>query len=238
MLTKTKLNPASFREKFGSFWQVVKPGFQEGLLDPVFAHLKSLPKGSVSPGSQDLFRAFSECPYEDLKVIILCDEPYIEGADGLALSSRKENSTGGFSHLYTLPEPLHNWYHSIEKEVYNGLELEGVFQNDLTYLANSGILLLNTAFTRDGENIHRKLWKPFVSFVLSQISYLEVPVIFMGQHCREFEDCLSPFQERFFTDFPSSRKWEGGRIFKQVRDLLGEMKEPEKEKIWIERLPF
>src|SRR5687768_11632455 len=45
---------------------------------------------TITPSFDDMFRAFKECPYNKLKVVILGQDPYPQNgvADGIAFSAR------------------------------------------------------------------------------------------------------------------------------------------------------
>lgn len=87
---------------------------------------------TIYPPKDDLFRCFKECKEEDLKVIIIGQDPYHEPhqANGLAFSVNEN---------IMLPPSLQNIYKEIEIEFHEKCKESG----DLTYLANQGVLLLN-----------------------------------------------------------------------------------------------
>lgn len=100
---------------------------------------------TIYPKEEDVFTAFDLTDYNQVKVVILGQDPYHQPnqAHGLAFSVLEGK----------LPPSLRN----ILKE----MESEGFTPNksgDLTYLAKQGVLLFNTVFTvREGEaNSHAK----------------------------------------------------------------------------------
>lgn len=128
---------------------------------------------SIAPDNKDIFRAFLECPWEKLHTVIMGDLPYTDRimgggyiADGLAFSARKAVLT---------PRPLFKIFTAINSEVYKDEGYHIGNDNDLQYLANQGVLLLNCSLTvssgdRSSDGEHRRVWKPFIEYVLKTIN--------------------------------------------------------------------
>jgi uracil-DNA glycosylase len=93
-------------------------------------------KNIVYPKKEDIFRCFKECSEENLKVIIIGQDPYHEPnqANGLAFSVPDG---------VDLPPSLLDIYKEIENEYKEPCKKSG----DLTYLAKQGVLLLNKYLT-------------------------------------------------------------------------------------------
>jgi uracil DNA glycosylase len=225
MVTKTKLNWVSFKEKFASWAPVLKPGFDEGLLDEVFAFLKKRNKEvPVYPSSEDVFKAFQLCDYKDLKLVIAVEGP-MKGGDGLALSARD------WDNVLRIPGALEGFYASLEKAFYDGLCLECVFQNDLSYLARQGVLLLNVPMTGDSEGAHQ-VWKPFIEFLFREVlSFSAVPVLFIGENTFYLQEHLAPWQPFFLVHEPSKAE-------EPLKELGAILKKEGISINFIERLPF
>lgn len=127
---------------------------------------------TIYPPMHDLFNCFKLTPYNNVKCVILGQDPYHnEGqAHGLCFSVKKG---------VDLPPSLKNIY----KEIYSDL---GITQpkatGDLTTWAKSGVLLLNTVLTvRAGSaNSHKDCgWQWFTDTVIKRLSDREVPMVFM-----------------------------------------------------------
>ena len=90
----------------------------------------------IYPEVHNILRAFDETKFDDVKVVILGQDPYPTAghADGLAFSVNH--------HLDTLPKSLQN----IFKELEDDLGIAKTSGNLLTW-ARQGVLLLNTVFT-------------------------------------------------------------------------------------------
>lgn len=120
---------------------------------------------TVRPAPNDIFRAFKLTPPDQVKVIIIGQDPYPFGyhADGLAFSS-KESETP-----YSLKMVLREVDRDVVKTK-NYHEFKRLFPtNDLSSWANQGVLLLNTVLTvRAGEvGSHSQLgWQRFTKYIL------------------------------------------------------------------------
>jgi len=146
------------------------------MTSPQFRSLKSFiiqerRQYNIFPPKEDMFRAFIETPFENVKAVILGQDPYHGRgqAHGLAFSVRKG---------VPIPPSLQN----IFLELQNDLGIEPPHHGDLTQWANRGVLLLNTVLTvREGQaNSHRgKGWELFTDEVIRTISREKSGVVFI-----------------------------------------------------------
>ena len=125
----------------------------------------------IFPPMQDIFNAFKYCAYEDVKVVILGQDPYYgEGqAHGLAFSVKRG---------VDIPPSLKNIY----KELETDLGITPPAHGCLESWARQGVFLLNTALTvRKGQPLsHRgKGWEIFTDHVISLLSAREKPMVFL-----------------------------------------------------------
>jgi uracil-DNA glycosylase len=140
---------------------LAKRGFDQDNLDTLVADIYKSP--TVFPERSDLFRAFHLTSLEDVRVVILGQDPYPrrKQAHGLAFSV-----SSGVDILRSL------------KAIYTNLENDSALNfsrpenGDLTSWAKDGVLLLNTALTveesRPGS--HAPIWKHFTDLVLQVIN--------------------------------------------------------------------
>jgi len=125
----------------------------------------------IFPPMNDIFNAFKFCAYEDVKVVILGQDPYHgEGqAHGLAFSVKKGVEA---------PPSLKN----IFKELTDDVGIAPPTHGCLEGWARQGVFLLNTALTvRKGQPLsHRgKGWETFTDHVISLLSKREKPMVFL-----------------------------------------------------------
>ena len=126
---------------------------------------------TIYPPMYDIYNALKYTDYDDVKVVILGQDPYHgEGeAHGLAFSVKQG---------VPIPPSLKNIY----KELHDSL---GCYIPNNGYLkkwADQGVLLLNTSLTvrKDMANSHKdKGWEIFTDEVIRKLNKREKPVIFM-----------------------------------------------------------
>src|SRR3989338_4470968 len=150
----------SLEQEFNAAFTRLHPTYQEILfpdLEPLLKTLKEL-GGRLSPEPKNILRAFELCSPEELKVIIIGQDPYPTGADGLAFSSQ------------SVTPSLQNMFLAIGKR-----------NPDLTSLAHQGVLLLNVALTTMyGQSAsHLELWEPYFKQVIKEISERNMDLCFI-----------------------------------------------------------
>lgn len=127
----------------------------------------------VYPAKEDVFKAFRLCPFSDVRVVILGQEPYNAPnvANGLAFSSMD---------TMLAPPSLQTLFLEIENTMYDGLKLSQ--SPDLTRWANQGVFLLNSILTveRNQPLSHaNKGWEDFTGLVLDLLVEDIEPKVFM-----------------------------------------------------------
>lgn len=174
-----------------------------------------------TPVIKQLFRAFEECPYEELKVIIIGQDPYPKAnvADGIAFSC---SNTG------QVQASLRHMFAELERTVYpDGYE----WNPDLARWSNQGVLMLNTALTtRIGKiAVHVDLWKPFIAFLLDMLAFHNsgIVYVFMGNKAKEWAKMVPANNYKCFTTHPASaaykgNQWNSGNMYNQVNKILKE----------------
>ena len=125
---------------------------------------------TIYPLRKDIFRAFTLTDFDDVKVVILGQDPYHEEgeAHGLAFSTLKKE----------LPRSLQNIYKEMESDLNVKINQDG----NLEYLAKQGVLLLNTVLTvEEGKaNSHRKHgWEIFTDNIIKELNKDNKPKVFI-----------------------------------------------------------
>lgn len=191
----------------------------------------------VYPPRNLLFNAFKLTPYENIKVVILGQDPYHEPkqAMGLAFSVPKG---------VDLPPSLQNIYKEIGNEYgVNLLNKSG----DLTYLAKQGVLLLNPILS---VVEHRPLSHKCVEYdlffrdVMSFLNEHENPIIYMlwGNNARIYKKYITNKKHLILESVhpsPLSANrggWFGNNHFKLANDFL--RKNNIKEIEWLPNADF
>ena len=175
--------------------------------------------GNVFPPKELIFSAFEHTPYEQVKVVILGQDPY-HGAGqshGLAFSVQIG---------VKIPPSLRNMY----KELANDLAIESASHGNLTSWADQGVLLLNTVLTvREGEaNSHQKKgWERFTDRVIEVLNEREDPIVFVlwGKPAQQKATMIDTTKHIIIQSFhPSplsaSRGFFGSKPFSKVNEAL------------------
>ena len=160
---------------------ILKSEFEKPYFKKIQEYLENeYQKYDVYPSMDNIFAALNLVKFEDVKVVILGQDPYHEPGQAHGLS---------FSVLdgVALPPSLVNIYKEIESDL--GIKCEK--SGNLTRWAKQGVLLLNTTLTvRKGQaNSHSEIgWKIFTHEIIKALSKREKPIVFMlwGSHAQSF----------------------------------------------------
>lgn len=192
-----------------------KPYFRE-ILDFVEGQRRT---ATVYPHANDVFAAFHLTAYDDVRVVILGQDPYHQPgqANGLCFSVPRT--------LEKLPPSLRNIRKAMENADAGPLD-----HGDLTSWATQGVLLLNTALTvRESEaNSHAKEWRRFTDAVIRKLSDRREPVVFVlwGRPAQKKADLIDHTRHVVVTaPHPASRgksqqEFREGRTFALVDSHL------------------
>ncbi len=127
--------------------------------------------GKVYPRGGHIFHAFDLCPFEQVKVVLLGQDPYHEEgqAQGLCFSVPEGMK---------LPPSLLNIYKEIESDVGVSVARSG----DLTRWARQGVLLLNATLTvraHQAGSHQGQGWEMFTDAVISLLNRECAGLVFM-----------------------------------------------------------
>ena len=124
------------------------------------------------PSEKLIFNAFNLCPFNNVKVVILGQDPYYKKEQAMGLSFSVPEKI-------KLPLSLRKIYKEIEEDFCKSMpESSG----NLTHWAEQGVLLLNTTLTvRAGAaNSHKDLgWQEFTDAVIKALSEHHEHIVFM-----------------------------------------------------------
>lgn len=115
---------------------------------------------NILPPEHQVFNAFAYTSFDDIKVVILGQDPYQTKGLAHGLSFSVESGV--------IPKSLINIYKELENDL--GIKRD---TGNLTDWADQGVLLLNTTLTvREGQsNSHAKIgWEKFTDDIISKIS--------------------------------------------------------------------
>ena len=186
-------------------------------------------QGTVYPSKQDVFNAFNSTPFEQVKVVIVGQDPYHgqDQAHGLSFSV----PTG-----ISQPPSLKN----IFKELQEDLGIIPPNHGNLVGWAKQGVLLLNAILTvraHTPKSHYGKGWEQFTDAVINCLADREDPVIFVLWGKTAQEKCrhiLESTRKRHFVlmaPHPSPYSVHSGffgcKHFSKINELLTKQgKEP------------
>ena len=210
-----KLRPSGWATKLKSY-------IQSSDFDKILLELYNLREDGkrFTPPLKQVFRAFEECPSENLKVIMIGQDPYpqIGVADGLAFSCGNTKK----------PQPsLKNIFEAVETTVYQ--EWPTHQDPDLTRWANQGVLLLNRALTCEIDKVgsHYDIWNDLLMYVLDILNFTSSGLIFvlLGAKAQELETLIGPNHYIIKASHPASAAytkttWDCNDLFNRVNDII------------------
>ena len=175
--------------------------------------------GTVYPNMYDIFNALKYTAFEDVKVVIIGQDPYHGPGQAHGLC---------FSVLPGVEPPpsLKNMFKELATDVGKPTPPNG----DLTAWAKQGVLLLNTVLTvRQGQPTSHQGqgWEQFTDRVISELNRKQTPVVFLlwGAHAqRKAQLIQNPIHYKLATVHPSPlsahRGYFGCRHFSKANALL------------------
>jgi uracil-DNA glycosylase len=177
---------------------------------------------TVFPEQKNIFRAYRKTDFDKVKVLILGQDPYHDGA-----------ATGLAFDVGNNPK-INPSLRNIKQEVYNsvGSEISG---GNLEPWADQGVFLLNTILTVDkgSPKSHDGYgWEKFIAATLSALSFrkAELPLVVMlwGKASQVYEKFFTmPHQLVLKAPHPAAEAYAGGKAgyfgcdhFKKANDWL------------------
>jgi len=152
--------------------KILKNEFQK----PYFQNLVEFVKNeyhqySCYPKGNDIFKAFDLCPFPEVKVVILGQDPYHGPGQAHGLC---------FSVPDGIPKPpsLENIFKALQQDIGKEIPKSG----NLSAWANLGVLLLNATLTvraHEAGSHQGQGWETFTNAVISQISENKQNVVFL-----------------------------------------------------------
>lgn len=132
---------------------------------------KEYKEKEIFPPKPRILRALSLTDYDDVKVVILGQDPYhgVGEANGLAFA---------VSNGVKLPPSLKNIY----KELYDDMGIPISNVGNLECWAKEGVLLLNAVLTveKDKPASHKNLgWENFTDAIIKKLNEKDTPVVFI-----------------------------------------------------------
>jgi uracil-DNA glycosylase len=173
---------------------------------------------TIYPPGARIFHAFSATPFDELKVVILGQDPYHGPgqAHGLCFSVPEGIKP---------PPSLVNIFKELKSDTGVPIPRNG----NLEKWADQGILLLNAALTvRASEpNSHAAIWAPFTDAVIQSISEQKKGIVFLlwGKFAQDKQLLIDTSKHHILmaahpSPFSADRGFFGCRHFSKTNNLL------------------
>ncbi|HIB38385.1 uracil-DNA glycosylase [Mesonia sp.] len=172
------------------------------------------------PKGKDIFAAFDHCKFDELKVVIIGQDPYhgIDQANGLCFSVK--------DHI-AMPPSLINIFKEIEQDLGKPFPKTG----NLERWAKQGVLLLNATLTvraHEAASHQGKGWEQFTDQVISTISAEKENVVFLlwGGFAKKKANLIDKNKHHILTSgHPSPLSanrgyWFGNKHFSKTNEFL------------------
>jgi uracil-DNA glycosylase len=175
---------------------------------------------TIYPKPENVFNALNNVKFNDVKVVIIGQDPYHQPnqAHGLSFSVEKD---------IVMPPSLIN----IFKELVSNTGCKFPSSGNLTKWAQQGVLLLNSVLTvEEGKpNSHKgKGWEQITTKIIKLLSDRIEPVIFLlwGNNAKEFAKFINKDKHFILTaSHPSPMSanqggWFGNKCFSKTNEIL------------------
>jgi len=159
----------------------IEDGWKKVLTDefeqPYFEAIKRFLVGEkekgkvVYPPGNKIFNAFDKTPFDEVKVVILGQDPYHQPGQAMGLSFSVPVGTA-------IPPSLKNIY----KEIHNDLGIAPPSHGDLSSWASQGVFMLNAVLTveQNRAGSHANIgWQKFTDAVIHKLSEHKSGVVFL-----------------------------------------------------------
>lgn len=177
---------------------------------------------TIYPPKEDLFTCFRVCPYQDVKVVMLGQDPYHQPnqAHGLCFSVR---------HGVKIPPSLKNMY----KELKDDMGIDAPAHGYLIDWAKQGVFMMNAVLSVEhgkAGSHQRKGWEIFTDTVIRALNAHEKGIVFLlwGNWAQKkaalvTNPCHRILKAAHPSPLSAYHGFFGSRPFSRTNELLREM---------------
>lgn len=199
--------------------EVLKDEFKKEYFEKLGIFIKDEYKNkTIYPEYKNIFNALRYTDYDDVKVVILGQDPYHGDKEAHGLSFSVQEGV-------PMPPSLRN----IFKELYNDLGVKRDL-TDLTDWAKQGVLLLNSIMTvvKDTPLSHKdKGWEIFTDYIIERLGEREEPIVFIlwGNYARSKKELIKNKKHLIIesvhpSPLSASRGFFGSKPFSKTNAFL------------------
>jgi len=204
-----------------SWKEVLSNVFKSTYFLQTAAHIKTeiATGANIFPAGNAIFNAFNQTPFNNVKVVILGQDPYHGSGQAMGLSFSVPKGVKP-------PPSLVNIYKELKSDI--GLPIPT--QGDLTPWAKQGVLLLNAVLTvRENEPAsHAKIgWMHFTDAVIRKISDEKKGVVFLlwGKFAEQKQTLIDETKHFVLkaahpSPFSADKGFFGCKHFSKTNELL------------------
>ncbi len=183
-----------------------------------FVRAEYLSGRAIYPAPKNIFNAFNLCPLDDVKVVIIGQDPYHEPGQAHGLC---------FSVLP--PTPIPPSLQNIYKEIKNDLGRDSTTNGDLTSWARQGVLLLNATLTvraHAAASHTGRGWETFTDSVIRACSAREnIVYMLWGSFAQRKAEIVDPSRNLILksvhpSPLSASRGFFGNHHFSRANEYL------------------
>lgn len=207
--------------KINDSWKArLQPEFEAPYFDELIGFVRDeYVRHKVYPPGKEIFAAFDACPFDDVKVVILGQDPYHGPgqANGLCFSVRDG---------VRMPPSLVNIFKEIQQDLGKSIPKSG----NLERWAHQGVLLLNATLTvqESSPGSHQNHgWETFTDAVIRLISSEKTGIVFLlwGSYAQKKGEIIDRSRHLVLlsahpSPFSADRGFFGNKHFSKTNDYL------------------
>ena len=183
-----KSKPSSKHKKVkicDSWYNILEDIFEDESWIKLSKNIRNLYKRkTIYPKASTIFNAYDLTPFDDVKVVIIGQDPYHgeNQAHGLSFSVLNDN----------IPPSLKNIFKELQKD----LDIDNKKNGNLTSWAKQGVLLINSVLTveENKANSHQGLgWEDFTKSVIMKLNENKKNIVYLlwGKYAQSFKEFIN-----------------------------------------------
>lgn len=184
-----------------------------------FVRSEYLSGKTIYPEPKNIFNAFNLCAFDDVKVVIIGQDPYHEPGQAHGLCFSVQSGVD-------FPPSLQNIYKEIESDIGH----KSITNGDLTDWARQGVLLLNSTLTvraHDAASHAGHGWEQFTDAVINAVAKNKKHIVYMlwGSFAQKKAEIVNKNENLVLTSAHPSplsayRGFFGNHHFSQANEYL------------------
>jgi uracil-DNA glycosylase len=213
----------NFMDYLGTWKEPLKSYLNSEKMKSIYKFLcKEYSNKTILPPKDLIFNAFDKTEFDNLKVVLIGQDPYPTPGNAMGLSFSVPRGI-------SVPKSLQNIYKCLEKD--GNVTFKAPKHGDLTKWASQGVFLLNATLTVEANkaNSHKKSgWTDFTDFVIKTISDKTEGIVFLlwGNYAiekKKFIDAKKHFIIENIHPSPlaaSKGDFTQSKQFSEINDIL------------------